>query len=41
MITRENDSAEASPDDLAKLRADVLRRQSTGSTEESDWIIIG
>ncbi len=33
MITRENDSAEASPD-LAKLRADVLRRQSTGSTEE-------
>jgi hypothetical protein len=37
MITKEHDPAEASPDDLAKLRADALRRQSTRSTEEKNW----
>lgn len=36
MITSENESG-ITPDDLAKLRADALHRQSSGSNSESGW----
>ena len=36
MIMRENES-ETSPDDLAKLRADALRRLSNRANEDSTW----
>ncbi len=36
MIMRENES-EISPDELAKLRADALRRQQNSANEDSTW----